>query len=144
MNEEIKDMERDAEVPGNEEAEVDLKALNNDLQGRIGHLERSITARDSELSATRDTLTVTVAKYRAAVLASAPGIPEELVEGNTVEKIDASLALASGIVSKIRQQLDAEAVARNVPTGAPPRTPPDLSSLSPAEKIAYALSRQQT
>ncbi len=106
--------------------------------------EQSITARDSELSATKDALTVAVAKYRAAVLASAPGIPEELVEGDTVEKIDVSLALASGIVSRIRQQLDAEAAARNVPAGAPPRTPPDLSALSPAEKIAYALSRQRT
>jgi hypothetical protein len=29
-----------------------------------------------------------------------------------------------------------------VPAGAPPRTAPDLSGLSPADKIAYALSRQ--
>jgi len=44
----------------------------------------------------------------------------------------------------VRRQLEAQAEAERVPTGAPARTPPDLGALSPQEKIAYALRRQST
>ena len=113
----------------------------NELQARIARLEQDISSRDSELAAVKGSLAGAVAKYRAAVLSGAPDIPQELVKGESVADIDASLQLAQGIVSKVRQQLESEAETKSVPTGAPPRTPQDLSALSPAEKIAYALSR---
>lgn len=144
MTEETKDAEREAEVPGNEETEMDWKAVNEELQGRIEQLEEDIASRDSELTALKESLTGAVAKYRAAVMTSAPGVPEELLKGETVEEIEASLELAQGIVAKVRQQFESDLVARSVPAGAPPRTPPDLSALPPREKIAYALARQQT
>ena len=144
MTEETKDAEREAEVQGNEETEIDWKAVNEELQGRIGQLEEGIASRDSELAALKDSLAGTVAKYRAAVMASAPGVPEELLKGETVEEIDASLELAQGIVAKVRQEFESDVAARSVPAGAPPRTLPDLSALPPGEKIAYALTRQQT
>ncbi len=144
MTEETKDAEREAKVQGNEETEIDWKAVNEELQGRIEQLEEGIASRDSELTALKDSLTGAVAKYRAAVMDSAPGVPEELLKGETVEEIDASLELAQGIVAKVRQQFESDVTARSVPAGAPPRTPPDLSALSPGEKIAHALARQQT
>ena len=144
MTEETKDAEREAEVPGNEGTEMDWKAVNEELQGRIAKLEEGIASRDSELAALKESLTGAVAKYRAAVMASAPGVPEELLKGETVEEIDASLELAQGIVAKVRQQFESDVAARSVPAGAPPRTLPDLSTLPPGEKIAHALARQQT
>lgn len=144
MSEETKDAEREAEVPGNEETEMDWKAVNEELQGRIAKLEEGIASRDSELTTLKDSLTGAVAKYRAAVMASTPEVPEELLKGETVEEIDASLELAQGIVAKVRQEFESDVAARSVPAGAPPRTPPDLSALPPGEKIAYALARQQT
>lgn len=144
MTEETKDAEREAEVQGNEETEIDWKAVNEELQGRIGQLEEGIASRDSELAALKDSLAGTVAKYRAAVMASAPGVPEELLKGETVEEIDASLELAQGIVAKVRQEFESEVAARSIPAGAPPRTLPDLSALPPGEKIAQALARQRT
>ena len=106
-----------------------------DLHARIASLEEDIMARDGLLANA-------IAKYRAAVIAGAPDVPEELVEGDSVEEIDRSLERAKAIIEKVRGQLQAEEAARSVPAGAPPRTPPDLSALTPAEKIAYALSRQ--
>ena len=111
------------------------------MQVRITQLEQGISSRDSELTAIKQSLSGAIAKYRAAILANTPGIPEELVKGESMDEIDASLELARGIVSKVRQQLEVEAEANKVPTGAPPRMPQDLSALSPAEKIAYALRK---
>ena len=122
--------------------ETDWKAKSDEMQARVAQLEQGIASRDSELTATKQSLSGTVAKYRAAVLASEPGIPQDLVKGESLDEIDASLELARGIVSRVRQQLEVEAEANKVPAGAPPRMPQDLSALSPAEKIAYALSRQ--
>ena len=144
MTEETKDAEREAEVPGNEETEMDWKAVNEELQGRIEQLEEGIASRDSELTALKESLTGAVAKYRAAVMASTPEVPEELLKGETVEEIDASLEQAQGIVARVRQQFESDVAARSVPAGAPPRTLPDLSALPPGEKIAHALARQQT
>ena len=113
----------------------------DDLQARIARLEEDISSRDNELTVVKESLSGAVAKYRAALLATAPEIPAELIKGESIDQIDASLEQARGIVSKVRQQLESEAEANKVPTGAPERTPQDLSALSPAEKIAYALRK---
>ncbi len=121
--------------------ETDWKAKSDALQARIARLEQGIASRDGELTAIKQSLSGAAAKYRAAVLAGAPGIPQELVKGESLDEVDASLELARGIVSRVRQQLEVEAEANKVPAGAPPRMPQDLSALSPAEKIAYALRK---
>ena len=121
--------------------ETDWKAKSDEMQVRIAQLDQVIASRDGELTAIKQSFSGAVAKYRAAVLASAPGIPQEVVKGESLDEIDASLEMARGIVSKVRQQLEVEAEANKVPAGAPPRMPQDLSALSPAEKIAYALRK---
>jgi len=129
----------DAQLQNSEE--TDWKAKSDEMQARITQLEQDIASRDGELIAIKQSLSGAVAKYRAAVIASAPGIPQELVKGDSLDEIDTSLELARGIVSRVRQQLEVEAEANKVPAGAPPRMPQDLSALSPAEKIAYALRK---
>jgi len=111
----------------------DIETQEKDsLQARIAQLEQGVSSRDSELAAIKDSLSGAVAKYRAAVLAAAPEIPVELVKGESIAEIDASLEQARGIVSRVRQQLESEAEANKVPAGAPERTQQDLSALSPA------------
>ena len=122
--------------------ETDWKAKSDEMQARVAQLEQGIASRNGDLTAIKQSFSGAVTKYRAAVLASESGIPQDLVKGESLDEIDASLELARGIVSKVRQQLEVEAEANRVPAGAPPRMPQDLSALSPAEKIAYALSRQ--
>ena len=69
-------------------------------------------------------------------------MPEELVRGDTPEEVETSFAAARQVVERIKQKLEAQTGAERVPAGAPARGLPDLSSLSPAEKIAYGLARR--
>ena len=142
MTDETKDTGAGAEEQREEEPETGPEEMNEDFQARITELEHSAATKDGELAVLKESLANAAAKYRAAILASAPGVPEELVKGDTIEELDTSLELAQGIVSKVRQGLEVELAARSVPAGAPPRTPPDLSTLSPGDKIAHALSEQ--
>ncbi len=80
-----------------------------------------------------------LARYRERLLASAPEVPEEMVKGQTVEELHSSLANAQDLVERVRRQLLAQSAAQRVPSGAPIRRGPDLSTLSPAEKISLGL-----
>ncbi len=136
------DTELAADESGDRDEEAG-KAPDASLTARITQLEVDISARDGELAALKDSLGVAVARYRAAVAATASGVPEDLLRGETVEEIDASLEQARRIVSRVREQLESEAAAGSVPAGAPPRTLPDMSALSPAEKIAHGLTTER-
>ncbi len=141
MTEQINDAAREAGVRSGEE--TDWSATNDELQGRIAQLEESIASRDIELTGLKESLTSAVAKYRAAVLAGASGVPGELVKGETLEEIDASLEKANSVVSGIRKHVQAEAQAIQVPAGAPGRQPADLSGLSGERLIAHAISQER-
>ena len=141
MTEQINHAAREAGVRSGEE--TDWSATNDELQGRVAQLEESIALRDTELLALKESLTGAVAKYRAAVLAGAPGVPGELVKGETLEEIDESLEKASAIVSGIRKHLQAEAQAIQVPAGAPGRQPVDLEGMSGEAMIAHALKTER-
>jgi hypothetical protein len=79
-----------------------------------------------------------VAAYRRAVLAADPGLPPELVSGSSIAAIDTAVEAARATVAKVRERVLAEA-AKAVPAGAPGRTPPDLDSLTPREKIVLGI-----
>jgi hypothetical protein len=75
------------------------------------------------------------------VVAANPEIPEELISGDGIEAVNQSLEEAKSLISRVKQGLEAEVQASRVPTGAPERTSPDLSTLSPREKIQYGVRR---
>jgi len=118
-----------------------IQALEARLAQLEAAIEEEVQRRGQEAAALKEQLGATVGRYREMALAKAPEVPEELVKGETVEEIDASLAAAQALVERVKKQMEARAAAERVPTGAPARTPPDLSALSPREKIAYALSK---
>ncbi|MDO8569064.1 MAG: hypothetical protein Q7R57_10195, partial [Dehalococcoidales bacterium] len=84
-------------------------------------------------------LSQAVAGYKSLVIQSNPGMLPELINGNTVDEVDESLKNARAIIDRVRQELEAEASRTRVPAGAPQRSPFDLSTLSPREKIQYAI-----
>ena len=139
MTDETEQVESDVSAPCDPGTETDSNVVDEDLEERVRQLEESVASRDNELTALKGALANTVDKYRTAVLATAPGVPDELLKGETVEDIDASLEQARRIVLQVKQQLDSDVATSSVPAGAPPRTPPDMSALSPIEKIAHAL-----
>ena len=139
MTDEIEQVGPDENTLRDAGTETDSNPVNEDLKERVIRLEESVASKDNELAALKGALANAVDKYRTAVLATAPGVPDELLKGETVEDIDASLEQARRIVLQVKQQLDNDVSTRSIPAGAPPRTPPDMSALSPTEKIAHAL-----
>ena len=86
-----------------------------------------------------ESLTKAVTGYKTLVIKSNPDIIEDLIDGDTIESINESLEKAKDLVSRVRQGVEAEISKVKVPVGAPERSSPDLSALSPAEKIRYAI-----
>ena len=106
---------------------------------RIIELEPALADKDSEMATLKQSLAEAVASYKTMVVQANPQVFEELITGDTIEAINDSLEKAKTLVSRVRQGLEAEITAGKVPAGAPERTPPDLSALSPREKINYAI-----
>jgi uncharacterized coiled-coil protein SlyX len=136
-------------------AEKEKEFAARDL--RISELEQAIAERDNQIAALKqslaeleprlteleESLAQAVSSYRALVIKSNPGLPEESIAGDSIEEIDGSLANAQALINKVRQELEAEIAATKIPAGAPQRTPIDLSALSPREKIQYAIGERR-
>ncbi len=105
----------------------------------IIELEQTVAESEEKLTGINHSLTEAVASYKALVAQFNPEVLEELITGDTIEAINESLEKAKTLISRVRQGLETEITAGKVPAGAPVRTPPDLSSLSPREKINYAI-----
>jgi len=106
---------------------------------RIIELEPALADKDSEMAILKQSLAEAVASYKTMVVQANPQVFEELITGDTIVAINDSLEKAKTLVSRVRQGLEAEIASAKVPAGAPERTPPDLSALSPREKINYAI-----
>ena len=118
---------------------TELEQAVADRDSTIANLEQSVTESDERLAAANNSLVEAVASYREMAVSANPVVPAELVTGDTIEAINESLEKSKALVSKVKQGLEAEITQARVPAGAPLRTPPDLSALSPREKIQYAI-----
>jgi seryl-tRNA synthetase len=102
--------------------------------------EAELVQTQSELSESRGHLREAAARYRDARLASAPEIPQDLVPAaQSLDEIDQGFEAAQRVVQQLREKLDEETRSARVPAGSPQRRAPDLSGLSPAEKIKAGL-----
>ena len=132
------------ELVANKERELAVK------DSRISELEQIIADRDNQIVALKQSVTdldnrlsQAVSAYRALVVKSNPGVPEELITGGSIEAIDKSGEDARVLIDKVRKELDAEIAGVRVPAGAPQRRTIDLSALSPQEKIKYAIGERR-
>ena len=115
-------------------ADDELARLRAELDEARGGLEAERLARHDA-----------VARYREAVLAAEPALPPELVGGESLEEVDASVEAARRAVAQIREQLAQESeeeAARGFPAGAPGRLGPGTGAMSASEKIAFGLERR--
>ncbi len=141
------------ELSGVEELEALLAEKNSriakleqaiaDKDSQIATLKQSVTELEPKLAELEDSLAQAVSSYRALVVQANPGVPEELITGDSIEAIDQSVAAAQTLVEKVKKELEAEIAGAKVPAGAPLRTPVDLSALSPQEKIQYAIGERR-
>ena len=123
--------------------EQPAESATADLEAELTETRATLDQQDTEMEALRHQLASATAHYREALSASAPEVPAELVTGATPEEVEASLAQAKGMVERIRSHIEAQLAEQRVPTGAPIRSAQDLSALSPTEKIAHGLARQE-
>ena len=121
-------IELEQAVAGKEVEIVSLKQTGQEMEKRLTTLN--------------DSLSKAVAGYKAVVVGTNPDVIEELITGDTIETINDSLSRARELVSKVRRGVESEISLAKVPAGAPERTSPDLSALSPREKIQYAMGRK--
>ena len=131
--------QRDKELASSDSRISELEQLVVDRDDQIAALKQSVAESEQKLTDLNNVLTQTISSYRALVIRLNPGVPEELITGDTIEEIDESLANAQTLIDRVRQELEVEIAAAKVPAGAPQRTPVDLSALSPREKIQYAI-----
>jgi len=158
VTEEEKGEVNETRATGDEMAGIkgENEALTREIKSRdatIIKLEQAIASKDGEIVAMKQALSdaeqkladlgkalaQAVAAYKALVVQANPGVLAELITGGTVEEVDESLKKAQTLVDKVRQEMEAEVSKTRIPAGAPQRALPDLSALSPREKIKYAL-----
>ena len=130
--------------------------LVTELETRNTHiteLEMAVSEKDSEIAVLKQTavddnqkfetlnesLSQVVAAYKTLVVKANHGVIEELITGNTITEINQSLENAKTLITKVRGGIEQEIASGKVPAGAPQRTSPGLSALSPREKIQYAI-----
>lgn len=118
-----------------------LEAVEHEAEAeRETVLAATRAALEQEREATREA----VRRYREVVLAAEPDLPGDLVVGETLGDLDASLVTARRAVAQIRARItdvDGDAGApRAFPVGAPPRRGRGTSGLSGAAKIAQGLA----
>ena len=114
-----------------------------EANSRITELEQAVGESTEKFKTISDSLAEAIANYKAIVVQANPEVPEELISGDSIEVINESLSKAKAMVSRVRQGLEVEIQAAKIPVGAPQRTPPDLSALSPREKIQYGIGGKQ-
>jgi uncharacterized coiled-coil protein SlyX len=132
------------------------EALARELKARdaaITRLEQALAGKDSELATLKQTLAEArqaldemakvfagaVTAYKELVVQANPGVLPELITGDTIEAVNESLKNARALIERVRQEMEAEAARARIPAGSPQRAQLDLSTLSPREKIQYAI-----
>ena len=132
--------ERDRRLSGLEDALGQRDARIAHLEAALGQAEDAAKRRDEEMEGVNARLAQAVELYRGSLLASEPDVPEDMVQGSTVEVVQESLARVRQMVEQVRGRLEARASLERTPLGVPARSAPDLSALSPQEKILVGLS----
>jgi chromosome segregation ATPase len=127
------------------------RAEADGLCEQLRYAQASTDAAAGEASALREQLarsderaSAAAARYRELVVRAEPAVPADLVTGDTVEEIDASLEAARSVVGRVRTHMEEQAQSVRVPVGAPQRGSPDLGALTPEQKIRYGLGQRET
>jgi chromosome segregation ATPase len=121
---------------------VEKDTLIADLQAQLSEAKSGFESTTAELTQLKDAHSKAVAKYLDAAKAANPTIPGDVIVGQTIEEIDASVAKAQSIAAAVKATLEAQAKEAKVPAGAPTRGEISLEGLSPREKIAAGIQQK--
>ena len=128
-----------------DEAAAELAAVTEAERDELAALRSELQQARDALDAERSARRAAVERYRGALLAAEPSLPPELIEGDDLAAVDASVEAARRTVAQIRERIATESgdeAARGFPAGAPERRGPRTEAMSAAEKIAYGLEQR--
>jgi hypothetical protein len=100
-------------------AEKDAKLA--DLETALSEAKQGSEASATELASVKEARDQAVSRYLVMAKASNPQVPEDMISGETIEEIDASVEKGKGLVSAVKKTLESETAAAKVPAGAPTR-----------------------
>ncbi len=129
----------------------------NELSVRIASLESAVKEKDtalteakktietqaSDFAALKTTHEAAVTAYKKLAVSSNPLFSTEMITGSTIAEIDASMHSIADLAGLVRAKLETEIKSVSVPAGAPERSAPDTSGLSPREKIKAGLQEKK-
>ncbi len=141
---EVADVTDDGDVlPDEVQAELEALAAA-ELDAGEG-MEQALAEAQREIARQRSLTRQAVARYRDALLAAEPDLPPDLVQGETLEEVEAAAEAARGAVARIRERLherEAGERPRGFPVGAPARGVERSRPMSAQEKIAAGLQER--
>ena len=114
--------------------ETKLAGLESELSEAKSQSEAMITS----LKEARDEA---VSKYLVMAKASNPQVPVDMISGETIAEIDASVEKGKGLVSAVKKTLESETAAAKVPAGAPTRGE-TTEGMSSKELIAAGIKQK--
>ena len=125
---------------------ADRTARTQTLAEETASLRRDLEAARQEAAHARSSAEMDARRlaerYRTVLVQATPDVPPDLIQGESVEALDRSLATARETVARVREQLQTQAAGR-IGAGSPVRGAPDTSGLSPAEKIRLGIRERQ-
>jgi chromosome segregation ATPase len=135
-----------------EEATKPLRERIADLEDDMGRkvedldtLEAKLTTVTADLEGAKAAYVYAVDDYKKLVLQTNPLFTADIISGDTVEDVKASVDKATVLVGKVKEGLEAQAKAlaglTTVPAGAPARGPQSTEGLSAKEKINLGLEQ---
>jgi len=104
-----------------EEAMAQKDTRLAELEAALSEAKQGSEASTVELASVKEARDQAVARYLTMAKASNPQVPDDMISGETIAEIDASVEKGKGLVSAVKKTLGSEAAAAKVPAGAPTR-----------------------
>jgi chromosome segregation ATPase len=133
---------RDAEFGKLKEALAEKTALADSQDQELSTLRTAGSVAEARIAELTGSLTEAISKYKERLYSSHPELLENMITGDTIQEIDASLDSSLVLVDKVKANIAEQSKEVKVPAGSPERTGPDLSAMSAKEKIAYAIGKE--
>jgi len=104
-----------------EEAMAEKDTRLAELETALSEAKQGSEASATELASVKEARDQAVSKYLGMAKASNPQVPQDMISGETIAEIDASVEKGKGLVSAVKKTLESETAAAKVPAGAPTR-----------------------
>jgi len=104
-----------------EEAMAEKDAKLAELEAALSEAKQGSEASATELASVKEARDQAVSKYLGMAKASNPQVPQDIISGETIAEIDASVEKGKGLVASVKKTLESETAAAKVPAGAPTR-----------------------